>query len=49
MAAAAQAEQQMQQSIDAVNTDVERVLCRCNTCNQEVDENLAVLCRTKTQ
>ena len=43
MAAAAQAEQQMQQSIDAVNADVERVLCRCNTCNQEVEQKLAVL------
>ena len=45
MAAAAQAEQQMQQNIDAVNSDVERVLCRCCTCNQEVEEKLAVLAR----
>ena len=33
----------MQQSIDAVNTDVERVLCRCSTCNEEVACELAVL------
>ena len=45
MAAAAQAEQQMQQNIDAVNSDVERVLCRCCTCNQEVEEEAALLVR----
>ena len=43
MATAAQAEQQMQQKIDAVNSDVEQVLCRCCTCNQEVEEEASVL------
>ena len=46
MAAAAQAEQQMQQNIDAVNADV-GVLCRCSTCNEEVACELAVLLRNE--
>ena len=45
MAAASQAEQQMQQKIDDVNGDTQRVLCRCCTCNQEVEEEAALLVR----
>ena len=38
MVAAAQAEQQIEQSVE---------LCRCSTCNQEVEEKLAVLLRNE--